>query len=431
MFASLLRRPAVCRNTRKLHIRPVETLEGRQLMSLGAEFPVYPGPSTASTIVTSLASASSANGTSVVVWEEQIINKAGFVGEIDVLAQRLDATGAKLGPVINVVKQPSTYATNPSVAMDSAGSFVISWTQAPDPHTTTSRDSNVLAQKFNASAAPIGGIVQVGVGTFREDYSGVAMDTHGNFVVTYGRYTDGTHPDLFAKRYNAASQLQGVISVTTGALDFTAPRIAMTSDGRFDIAYITPINGTFFDQVFVKRYAANGSLLGTTLADKTSSLGVSSAAIAMDNQGDAVVAYTNYSTSDSHFRLQTRRLSASGFLGPVTTVRSRSFSDTYAASTSSPWESIGIAFQPDAGFSGAYAVTSSEQTGISQNGITHLGEVAVVDGSNTVTHVYDVTNAYSTSITARGAAGFQWVYCLPNPDSPSNQRIAARRGGLL
>jgi hypothetical protein len=72
MFARMFHRPTVHRTTRSRKQRfTVEALEGRQLLSLGAQFP-EPINTTNHQGAEFSANASSANGSSVVVWTDQV-----------------------------------------------------------------------------------------------------------------------------------------------------------------------------------------------------------------------------------------------------------------------------------------------------------------------------------------------------------------------
>src|SRR5205823_3885198 len=88
------------------------------------------------------ASATSSNGSSVVVWTE--IKGAS---DRDIKAQRFDAAGKKAGSEILVAggRNPQH---NASVAMDNAGNFVIVWT-----HDYSTMDQDVHGALFNADGS--------------------------------------------------------------------------------------------------------------------------------------------------------------------------------------------------------------------------------------------------------------------------------------
>ena len=202
----------------------LETLEGRQLMSLGAEF-ISPINTTTRNFQYESDNATSADGSSVVVWTDQFSST-----DLDIRAQRYNSFGGKLGPEIIVAYTGlSEYA--PSVAIDDQGQFVVSYTQA------VGGDTNILAQRFDSNGNALGAPIQVGAGTFAESDSDVAMDRYGNFVVSYTRNTNNNNPDIFAKQYNSNGQLLNVVNVATSSVAEYHSSVAMTPDGRFDVAW--------------------------------------------------------------------------------------------------------------------------------------------------------------------------------------------------
>src|SRR5207237_7681383 len=88
------------------------------------------------------------NGMSVVVWTDSFSST-----DHDIRAQLYDRSDQKLGPEI-VVAGSSRDDVTPAVAMDPQGNFVVTWTQ-----TQPGGDTNVLAQRFGASGARLGGII--------------------------------------------------------------------------------------------------------------------------------------------------------------------------------------------------------------------------------------------------------------------------------
>lgn len=137
--------------------------------------------------------------------------------------------------------------------MDSANGHIISWTQSEPNNNTWS-----LAQKFNVHGVE-GSLVQVGVGTFFQYESSVAMDPQGDFVVAYVRDTNNNNPDVFAKDYYTDEVQRTTITGAASSQAEFAPSIAMESEGNFDIAYDVQ-NGSK-DNVYLARYSDVDSLL--------------------------------------------------------------------------------------------------------------------------------------------------------------------------
>ena len=289
------------RPNRDLKRRPsLEHLEGRQLLTLAPGFIVN---TTTAGIQTGSDNAISGNGTSVVVWTNY--NTPG-----DIRGQRFDASGAKLGSEFNVSDQRRLFGYDPAVAMDNAGDFVVSWTEIE-----ANGDTNVLAQKYNSDGVPVNGVVQVGVGTFRESDSHVAMNASGgDFVVSYTRDTNNNNPDIYAKRYNASSQLLGVVTVSASSVPETSSSISMVANGNFDIAYEGLYDPTDV-VIFVKQYSASGGLLAT-IPVATSGIVDGGTSISVDDFGDGVVAYNEGNAGIS--LIEAKRFSHTGALGATT-----------------------------------------------------------------------------------------------------------------
>lgn len=255
----------------------MEALEERQLMSLGAEL-ITPINSTTRNAQFDSDNASSAGGSSVVVWTDTFSST-----DRDIRAQRFNSFGGKIGPEI-VVSASGLDESSPAVAMDDQGRFVVTWTQR-----LASGDTNVVARRFDSNGTALGSVIQVGVGTFQESDPDVATDLAGNFVVSYTRNTNNNNPDIFAKRFNSAGQLLNVVDVAITSRAETHSSVAMTPDGRFDVAWEEAFSSTDHD-IKLGRYSPSGSLLGLTPISLNTANDVSPS-VSVDNFGNGVVAW--------------------------------------------------------------------------------------------------------------------------------------------
>jgi hypothetical protein len=225
--------------------------------------------------------ATNAGGDSVVVWTDTWNDF-----DTDIRAQRYNSFGGKVGPEI-IVAFSSAREYDPAVAIDGQGRFVVTYTQV------IGSDTNVVAQRFDANGNLLGAPIQVGAGTFKEHDADVAMDDGGGFAVSYTRDTNYGffNPDVFVKRYDVNANLLQVIEVAISPVAEGSSSIAMTPDGRFDVAWEQNYSASD-DDIYVKSYSASGALVSTyTVAFSTAFDATPS--IAMDTAGDAMVAWAS------------------------------------------------------------------------------------------------------------------------------------------
>ena len=114
-----------------------------------------------------------------------------------VYAQRYNAAGAPQGSQIGVDTNSSHFDVNPSVAMDAEGDFVITWQKTSAIKNSTSAFMNNTTirpawprEATSKSPAPANA------------YPAVAMNSTGNFVVA-GQGQDGSGYGIYAQRYAA------------------------------------------------------------------------------------------------------------------------------------------------------------------------------------------------------------------------------------
>src|SRR3954470_1713438 len=401
MFSSLLRKPPQATSSRSARTQKrrlsLETLEGRQLMSLGVESLVN---TTTRNAQFDSDNASSANGTSVVVWTDTFSST-----DHDIRAQLYNANGSPRGPEITV-SFSGLDEGDPAVAMDASGNFTVAWRQ-----TLPGGDTNVVAQRFNSNGAALTGVIQVGAGTFRESDPDVATDPAGNFAVSYTRETNNNNPDIFAKQYASNGVLLNVVNVATTAKAETRSSIAMAPDGRFDVAYQLRFSSSD-DDILVNRYGPTGVLFGTNSV-ATSGEREQAPSISMDNFGNAVVAYQKFDPGFLGFGgdwdIKARRISGTtGLLnGGEINIRNTGSDEVLPS----------VALRR--GGSGGFVV------GYDRSGAV---EVAEVNGFNTVTAIRNAGSSRSGPAVSISGADF---YLLSYTSNDAGDRNIRRRVGLL
>ncbi|MFQ5496150.1 MAG: hypothetical protein ACE5EX_12310, partial [Phycisphaerae bacterium] len=134
--------------------------------------------------------ASDADGEYVVVWSSDIDTVSGL-GKEGVYAKLHNADGTvyvdpdSLVPASEIVVTTEPTAWQASVARDTDGDFVVTWSQDDDAD-PVGEDWNVWARRFDAVGNPFGAAFLVNSVTFgSQQHSAVAMDNDGDFVVTW------------------------------------------------------------------------------------------------------------------------------------------------------------------------------------------------------------------------------------------------------
>jgi len=268
----------------------VESLEDRRLLSVAPVGPVREVDTTSTNQQYSPSTAMADNGDYAVVWEES--------GNI--YGRRFNANGtAKAGTFTVNYSSTGDNSYDPDISMANDGSFVVTWTEYDDPDGTDPESTTIKCRAYDASGSTTlfettvpttdavdktqnraavsmsstghrflvvwthqydssdydvrrrtfyrGGswsadLNDHGVATSGdlEDYSDVAMDSAGNYVVTWERegYDGGdSDRDIFCAGWNS-----------TGTLQFSEKRVNTTDGGnsQYDPKVAMPDGGGWF-----------------------------------------------------------------------------------------------------------------------------------------------------------------------------------------
>jgi hypothetical protein len=224
-LTSRMRRPST--PTQRVANHPeFECLENRVVptITLGGQFPVNV-PTSLTTFT--VRSAASDNGRFVVAWAQT--PRTASPNPSYLRAQLFSASGQRLGGEILVTGGPINYNDGLDVAMARNGNFVVAWSQR-DPNDP----SNVYARRFASNGALLGGTIIVANRAGAETNPHVAMDAAGNFVVTFQ-----ASGDLYGVRYLSTGEAyRPFIVYASSSLSVLDSDIAMAADGRFSISYV-------------------------------------------------------------------------------------------------------------------------------------------------------------------------------------------------
>jgi predicted nucleic acid-binding Zn-ribbon protein len=159
---------------------------------------------------------------------------ARFIAEPLECRVLLDAT--PVGSEFSVNSYTTDNQRSPSVAMNEDGEFVIAWNGEG-----VGDGSGIFAHRFNASGQSEGAAFLVNVSTtFSQGDPCVAIDDDGDFVVAWTSYEqDGSQQGIYARRFDSLGVAQGgeflVNTSTTNRQQ--SPAIAMDEDGDFVVAW--------------------------------------------------------------------------------------------------------------------------------------------------------------------------------------------------
>ncbi len=336
----------------------VERLERRALLSAIPIGPEAHVNAFTSGFQADAAVAVDADGDAVVTWYSYGQDGDGR----GVYARLYDAAGAPKGDEFLVNTHTTGYQTNPAVAIDTDGDFVIVWqSQGQD-----GSGYGVYAQRFNGAGVPQGAEFGVNTSTTSNQRApAVAMEDGGDFVVVWEQDTASSSGGIYARRYDAAGAALGGefrATSTIGSLNLFAPAVAMSDSGaffvswsgsrdvhmrRFDAAGVaqgsdTRVNSfTTDDQyypsiamqptgefvitwdskeqdgsgwgVYGQRYDAAGTAQGAEFrVNTTTSLYQQNSSVATDDDGDFVVTWTGYAEGAAGYGVYAQRYNNAG-----------------------------------------------------------------------------------------------------------------------
>lgn len=202
--------------------------------------------------------AMSANGNFVVTWA------TNDGGHWNIEAQIYNSSGVAQGAAIQVTTtavapNPVGDQTNPSVAMDQNGNFVITWSGHQ------SGNWNIYAEAFNASGTVVTPTweVDVPVNGKDQEYANVAMSAAGNFVISWSGNQIGPHWEIYAQLYAASDTPVGsIFQVSSNTTDDQQHSIAaFDSSGNFIVVWQGHQGGHW--NIYGQTYNSSGTAIAS------------------------------------------------------------------------------------------------------------------------------------------------------------------------
>ena len=178
------------------------------------------------------------NGGFVVVWTAPDGDGSGVFG------RRFDQAGAPLGADFPVNTLTTSDQSEPSVAADDSGNFVIVWSTLFNP----SSGSDIVGQRYDAAGAPLGGEVMIHAPTTAEQHSPRVARAADKFVVVWESSPppgqsgqDGDQGGIYGQAFDPDGIPVGgefPVNVTTTGNQHS-PAIAMSPSGDFEVVWIS------------------------------------------------------------------------------------------------------------------------------------------------------------------------------------------------
>jgi large repetitive protein len=237
-----------------------------------------------------------ANGDFVVVWQSGIWDR----GETSHIWARLfKADGTPKGPEFRVTDARPQEAY-PAVAMEPDGDFIVVWQSG------SFRDSSVFGRRFTARGRPLGARFRLSQATEESQTEpAVAFQPDGSFVVAWAQSRNPRRDgdEVYARRFAAdgtpaSPDLLVTPDDTTDSLFWDAqhrPQVASFADGGFVVGWLAYGGESTFYDVLARLYDASGAPLGEEFVANSGVVRVSQFEFALTviDSGELVIVWTD------------------------------------------------------------------------------------------------------------------------------------------
>ncbi len=282
---------------------PIEDLTGEAVVYTNVYarmYDRYGEPTSGEILVTSYSSGNQSNpdvaideyGNFVVVWEGEGEDGDDEYDSYGIWARVFDANGNASGEQFAVNEVQDGKQSDPAVAMDGDGNFVVTWVSLSE--------GGIVARTFNLNgeATSVAFMVNTTTGNSHADPD-VAMDDEGNYTIVWtAAEQDNGSMGIFAQRFNSSgSRLGSVFMVNQYQTDSQdSPRIAMDDDGNFIVVWQSFGQDTFGGYgIYARRYSSSGSALTDEFQVNDTTSGYQfEPSVSMDSDGDFVITWSSF-----------------------------------------------------------------------------------------------------------------------------------------
>jgi hypothetical protein len=262
------------------------------------------------------------DGDFVVVWR----SFGGDGSGSGIFGQRFDAKAVKLGSEFPINTYTTGFQSEPDVAMDDGGGFVVVWKSYGEDGS----GYGVFGQRFASTGAKAGSEFRVNTYTTGDQGEpSVAMSGGGDFVVVWNSDgQDGSGEGIFGQRFDASGARVGnefaVNSYTTNQQTF--PAVAVSPRGDFVVAWSSDGEDEDGYGVFLRLFNSGGeSVVPERLVNEYTTNGQEAPAVAMAADGSFVVTWQSYFQDGSSWGIYGKRFdrlaNAADFEFPINATR--------------------------------------------------------------------------------------------------------------
>jgi hypothetical protein len=237
-----------------------------------------------------------AGGDAVFAWRR-------FDGANYRIESRVRFSDGTLSPV-QTVSDPGQDALDPRVAVDTLGNAVFAWRRF-------NGTSFVMQARARAADGTLSGLQSLGADASSPQ---VAVDPAGDAVFSWLHF-DGTNYRVETRARSASGTLSGAKAISKAGTDAFLPQVDVDATGDAVFAWERFSNGQY--QVQARGRSAGGAL-SPVKALSTAGTDAISPQVAVDGDGNAVVAWTRQ--GGAYDRIEARTRSAAGALGPTVQV---------------------------------------------------------------------------------------------------------------
>lgn len=197
------------------------------------------------------------DGGFVASWQSEQVD-----GTCDILAQRYDASGARVGSAVQVNSTVADSQFAPHVAVLEGGGFVVAWqSEAQD-----GSGLGIFGQRFDANGAAVGTEFQINTYTSNDQMNAsVGGLSAGGFVVAWeSTGQDGSSGGIYGQIYDGSgNRVGGEFPINTYTSNGQgSPRVAAFPDGSFVVVWQSAEQDGSGDGVYGQLFSGTGQKIG-------------------------------------------------------------------------------------------------------------------------------------------------------------------------